>query len=169
MDRIKVIMKLSTLALATLLLVTGTYAFMSQTVPVQESSDSNDQQQRACNGLGVGEVDYNTSVEDRVLAFEGLFCAPYIGYSLQGSGIDVEGENVTAYADISAPQGVSGPAVKPIRFNASEELESGDYRLKIQIAVENRSSISKSSDLTIERENTPIMQRIRAFFSGLFG
>lgn len=152
----------------TVFLVGGAYAFTSQTVPVQESGEPSAQQMQACDGVEVGEADYNYSVEDRVLAFEGLFCASNIGYNLQDSGIDVEGENVTAYADISAPQGVSGPAVTPVRFNASEELEPGEYNLEIRVEVENELNISDNTDLSIESEEGSIVSRLRNWFRSLF-
>ena len=156
------------LTLTTVFLMTGAYAFTSQTMPVQDSSEPSAQQMQACDGLEVSETDYNYSVEDKVLAFEGLFCAPNIGYNLQDSGIDVEGENVTAYADISAPQGVSGPAVTPVRFNASEELEPGEYNLEVRVKVENEVNISDTTDLSIEREKTSVMNRVRNWFRSFF-
>lgn len=152
------------LSLAVVLLAVGVYGYTSSTVPIQAEA----QQQQACNGLDVGEVDHNTSVEDRVLTLEGVFCAPNIGYTLESSDISVDGEDVSASVFISSPQGITGPAVTPVKFNASETLEPGEYDLEVRIEVEGRHNISDSSDLVIEGQQRSLMQRIRAFFSGLF-
>lgn len=147
-----------------LLLITGVYGYTSSTVPIQAEA----QQQDACNGLEVGEVDHNTSVEDRVLTLDGVFCAPNIGYTVETSEISVEGDEISAYVSILRPDGVSGPAVTPVRFNSSETLEPGSYDLDVRIEVDGHHNISDRSGLTIEGEKQGFMQRIRAFFSGLF-
>lgn len=153
------------LASALILLITGVYGYTSSTVPIQAEA----QQQQACNGLEVGEVDYNTSVEDRTLNFKGVFCAPNIGYAMEESSINVEDDTVNAYARISTPEGVTGPAITPVRFSESRELSPGSYDLETRIEVEGRHNISDSSEIEIEGENRTFMQRIRAFLSGLFG
>lgn len=152
------------LGFAMILLAAGAYGYTSSTVPIQAEA----QQQQACNGLDVGEVDHYTSVEDRVLTLEGVFCAPNIGYTLENTDISVDGKDVSASVFISRPQGITGPAVTPVKFNASETLEPGEYDLEVRIEVEGRHNISDNSDLVIEGEERSFMQRIRAFFSGLF-
>lgn len=153
---------------ALLLVSAVAYGFSSSTAPIQSQSETIRVQQQNCNGLDVGEVDYNTSVEGQTLNFQGMFCAPNIGYTLESSDIVVEDSRVTARAVISRPQGITGPAVTPMDFEASEDLEPGDYDLEVRIEVEGEQNISDNSDLTVERSRTSIMQRIRSFFSGLF-
>ncbi len=140
--------------------------FSSSTATIQSQSEGI--QQQACKGLEVGEVDYNTSVEGRTLNFQGMFCAPNIGYNLESSDIVVEEDDIKARANISRPQGLSGQAIKPVSFEASTDLEPGDYNLEVRIDVEGYPNISNNTDLTVERPDTGMMQRIRSFFSGLF-
>lgn len=165
-------MRLLILAGAILMFSAVAFGFSSTTAPIQAELDNQSgevqAQQQACNGLGVGEVDYNTSVEGQTLSFQGTFCAPNIGYTLDTSNITVEDNDVTARASISRPQGITGPAVTPMNFEASRDLEPGDYSLEVRIEVEGEQNISESSDLTVERPRTGMMQRIRAFFSGIF-
>lgn len=144
------------------------YGFSSTTAPIQSQSETTQVQQQACNGLEVGEVDYNTSVEGQTLNFQGMFCAPNIGYNLESSDIVVEEDDVTVRANISSPRGVSGQAIKPVSFEASRDLEPGDYNLEVRINVEGYQNISDNTDLAVERPSTGMMQRIRSFFSGLF-
>lgn len=151
------------LGLAAILLATGALGYSSTVTPIQAEA-----QQQACNGLDVGGVDHSTSVEDRVLTLEGVFCAPNIGYALENSDISVDGEDVSASVFISSPQGATGPAVTPVRFNASETLEPGEYDLNVKIEVEGKHNISDNSDIVIEEESRSLVQRIRAFFSSLF-
>lgn len=152
------------LASALILLLTGVYGYTSTTVPIQADSP----QQQACNGLDVGEVDYSTSVEDKVLDFEGVYCAPNIGYTLESSDISIEGNQISASAFISRPEGITGPAVTAVRFNESKALEPGEYNLEISVEVEDKHDISESSEIVVEGESKSLMQRIKAFFSGLF-
>jgi len=165
-------MRLLVLAGTVFLLSAVAFGFSSTTAPIQAESDNQSgevkAQQEACNGLEVGEVDYNTSVEGQTLNFQGMFCAPNIGYTLEESDISVEDSNITARAEISEPQGITGPAITPMNFKASENLEPGDYNLEISVEVEGHQNISENTDLNVERPKMGMIQRIRSFISGLF-
>ena len=148
-----------------LLLISGVYSYSSSTVPIQGEV----KQQQVCNGIDVGEIDYNTTVKNRTVNFEGVFCAPNIGYTLEESNITVEQDTVKAYARISAPDGVTGPAVTPVRFKESRQLSPGTYLLETRIEVESYHNISETTDIKISGEKRSFIARIKAFFAGFLG
>jgi len=152
------------LGTAVILILGLSLGFSSSTVFVQSESSE-------CNGVEVGGVYANISVNGSKVSVEGLYCANTGGYGLLEQGISQDGDEINAVFRLKSPSDNEfvTQAITPIRFEASDGYEDGQYDLNYEILLDEEVIESNSSSIQIgESESPGIMALLRDWLLGLF-
>lgn len=137
---------------------------------VDESNDSENEDEPICGSEDVQEVSINTLVEENTLTVEGVYCAESGGHAIQEENVDIGQETVNIDLDIEGPgEGeMATTVITPVPYEVTETLDNGTYDVEVSVSVNGEEMSEASEEVTIEASEKGRFERFRSWLSSLF-